>query len=280
MATGDNAAVPYTLGRAPEETERLITRAQIVAASTRRLFEEAGMVAGMKVLDVGSGAGDVALLAAELVGPSGVVVGVDSNPAVLATARERVRAQGLSNVTFLEGDVHSVALEDDFDAVVGRYVLIWVRDPADVLRAAVRHLRSGGIVAFQESDFSIPLMALPPSPLVEQWARSTAENMRRVGMDLHMGLTLYRAFLDAGLPDPQLRLEASIGGGPDYSGYQRLADVMRSTLPNLVQRGVITAEEMEAAGIATVAERLRDEIVGQRGIIIHQPSVAAWARKP
>lgn len=144
MATRDNAGVPYTLGRAPEETERLIKRAQIIAPSTRRLFEEAGMVAGMKVLDVGGGAGDVALLAAELVGPTGAVVGVDTNPAVLATAHERVRAQGLGNVTFREGDVESVALDDDFDAVVGRYVLIWVRDPGQVLRAAVRHLRPGG----------------------------------------------------------------------------------------------------------------------------------------
>ncbi len=134
-------------------------------------------------------------------------------------------------------------------------------------------------MAFQESDFSITLFAMPPSPLVEQISRSSVENMRRAGMDMHMGLTLYRAFLDAGLPDPQMRYEASIGGGPDYSGYQRLADVIRSALPNLVQRGVISADEMEAVGIETLAERLRDEIVGQRGVIIHQPFVVAWARK-
>ena len=273
MATRDNAGVAYTLGRAPEETGRLITRAQIVAAATRRLLEDAGMVAGRKVLAVGSGAGDVALLAAELVGPSGVVVGVDSNPAVLATARERVQAQGLGNVTFLEGDVHSVALADDFDAVVGRYVLIWVRDPAGALRAAVRHLRPGGLVAFQESDFSFSVLAVPPSPLAEQLNRPPP------GVERHMSLTLYRAFLDAGLPNPQMRFEASIGGGADYSGYQRLADVLRSAVPNLVQSGLMAAEEAAALGLETLAERLRGEVVSQRGIIIHQPFVVAWARK-
>ena len=62
----------------------------------------------MRVLDIGSGAGDVALVAAELVGPEGEVVGVDMNPEILETARDRVRQAGHRNVKFLAGDVHTL----------------------------------------------------------------------------------------------------------------------------------------------------------------------------
>src|SRR5262249_26107595 len=70
----------YALGRRPEETRRLQVQAQVLNPSTRRLFEQARIRAGMKVLDLGSGAGDVALLLADMIGPSGTVVGVEINP--------------------------------------------------------------------------------------------------------------------------------------------------------------------------------------------------------
>ena len=70
----------YILGHSAQELARLNAQARLVEPITRRFFQEAGIGAGMRVLDVGSGAGDVALLAAELVGSSGTVVGVDPLP--------------------------------------------------------------------------------------------------------------------------------------------------------------------------------------------------------
>ena len=80
----------YLMGRSEAETRRLIAQHQLYARFTRRLLEDAGIAEGMKVLDVGSGAGDVALLAAELVGPTGMVLGVDQDPGVLETASARL----------------------------------------------------------------------------------------------------------------------------------------------------------------------------------------------
>jgi cyclopropane fatty-acyl-phospholipid synthase-like methyltransferase len=67
----------YVLGHSQRVTDRLKAQARLIDPITRRFFGEAGIEEGMRVLDVGSGAGDVALLAAELVGASGAVVGVD-----------------------------------------------------------------------------------------------------------------------------------------------------------------------------------------------------------
>jgi ubiquinone/menaquinone biosynthesis C-methylase UbiE len=108
------------------------------------LFMEAGIGPGMSVLDIGSGAGDVAMLAAELVGPSGRVLGLDLNPAGLAVARERAAAAGLTNVEFIEADARAVPPGQTFDAAVGRIVLMYMADPAGTLRAVARAVNPGG----------------------------------------------------------------------------------------------------------------------------------------
>ena len=114
----------YMMGRSEAETRRLLAQSRLYGPFTRRLLHEAGIAKGMRVLDVGSGAGDVALLVAEMVGPEGKVVGVDQNSEVLKTARARARAAGAINATFLEGDISDLVMEEEgFDAVVGRLVL-------------------------------------------------------------------------------------------------------------------------------------------------------------
>ena len=79
----------YVLGRSEVESQRLIKQAAFLRPSTERVFQKAGVSEGMNILDLGCGAGDVSFLAAELVGPTGSVVGLDVDPSVLAMARNR-----------------------------------------------------------------------------------------------------------------------------------------------------------------------------------------------
>ena len=214
MLTTPNAG-GYVLGRSEAETRRLILQHQIYGPLTRRLFEAAGIGAGMHVLDVGSGAGDVALLVADLVGARGRVVGVDVDPAVLDTARARVQAAGWGNVTFEVGDLETVLLGTDFDAVVGRWILMYLPDPAATLRSLATKLRPGGVVAFHENDFTYPPAVFPASQFsqqVQHWAMPPGDQMQH-GPEMRMGTKLFATFLEAGLPPPELRLEAPIGGG-------------------------------------------------------------------
>jgi SAM-dependent methyltransferase len=238
----------------------------------------------MKVLDLGSGAGDVALIVADLVGPRGMVVGIDENTAILEVARARVQAAGWTNVTFLAGEASQLSLATDFDAVVGRWVLMYLADPAGGLRGLLSYLRPGGIVAFQEMDAVHSVLALPPSPLlskIRRWSVPDPEHLPPGAPNPQMGLALYRAFLDAGLLAPQLRLDAPIGGGADWPGYEYLSDTMRSLLPFLEHIGVAPAADGENGwgDINTLAERLRDEAVGQQGVQVLPFLIGAWARK-
>ena len=216
----------------------------------------------MNILDIGSGAGDVALLLADLVGPGGSVTGVDVNGEILETARERVHAAGWTNVDFLQGDAHTIELDRSFDAVVGRWVLMYLPERVALLRRLQSYLRPGATVAFQEIDFTYPPAAFPAGPLHQQLQRWMTPPPGRGGPDGNMGLTLFQAYLDAGFCRlPQLRLDAPLGGGADWPGYAYVADTFSSLLPRLEQMGVVTAEE---AGIETLADRWRAEVVPTR----------------
>jgi ribosomal protein S18 acetylase RimI-like enzyme/SAM-dependent methyltransferase len=268
----------YALGRSDAETGRLILQAQIYGPITRQLFVSAGITRGMKVLDLGSGAGDVALLVAELVGPEGSVVGVEMNASILDTARRRVRAAGWANVEFHTGDVRHLTLPTDFDAVVGRWILMYLDDPADLLRHALAHLHAGGVVAFIESqDLTKPVWTYPATPLHEELMGWMTPPPGALGPAVDMGLRLPRTFTDAGLPIPQLRLEAPVGGGPDWPGYTFVAESVRSLLPRLEAVGAVTAAEVD---VDTLAARLRDETVARSAIQALPAVIGAWARRP
>lgn len=138
----------YVLGSTGREHERLSRQARIFNPFTERLFRNAGISRGQRVLDIGSGVGDVAMLVAELVGPTGEVVGVERDANTLTKARSRVAEAQLRNVSFVEADVGQVASSKlrskPFDAVVGRLILEYVSDPAAVLRSLSNLVHSGG----------------------------------------------------------------------------------------------------------------------------------------
>jgi ubiquinone/menaquinone biosynthesis C-methylase UbiE len=266
----------YVLGRSAEETERLQIQAAFLQPFTERLFRDAGIGRGMKVLDLGSGAGDVAFLVARLVGSKGQVVGIDTNPSILETARSRARDAGCSNVSFAAGDVRELSLPQDFDAVVGRYVLMFMSDPAAAMRSVVDHLRPGGIAAFQEPDFTQGPYAHPPSSLLDQIWKWIAVAFRESGADTEMGLKLRNLYLGAGLSDLHLEADRFIGGGANWGGYNHLAGLATSVLPFLETRGIATTKEVQPE---TLAERLRNDIVSHEGVVMWLTVVRLWGRK-
>jgi ubiquinone/menaquinone biosynthesis C-methylase UbiE len=267
-------APDYLFGQSAEETERLRLQAKMFAPYTARFLEDAGISRGMKVLDVGTGAGDVALLVADLVGPEGTVIGVDLNPELIATARARAAAAGLEHASFVVGDAASVELERDFDAVVGRCVLFFSPEPSALVRRLADHVRDGGIVAFQEpANATLAPMSLPQSRLLEQLWEWILETYRRAGMDLYMGLRLRSIFAEAGLRAPVMHLDAAAGGGPDWPGYEYMARLIRTILPMITKLGVATEDDVE---IDTLADRLRAEI-GDDGAAVTWGFITAWA---
>lgn len=266
----------YVLGHSDVELCRLAAQSCFFGELTAQVFRAAGVGPGMRVLDAGCGAGDVSFLAAEFVGSTGVVVGVDRSAKAVASARKRASAAGLRNVTFIESELGDIPPGHPFDAVVGRLVLMYQPDPADCVRRLARHVRPGGLIVFQEMDVT-GSKSLPPSPLAEQTAGRVVEAFRRAGAETQMGLKLQQTFTAAGLPAPRMIMGARVEAGPESQAYEMLAGITRTLLPVMEKYGVATAAEV---GIETLAARLRDDVVSRDGVIVVPPLVGAWARKP
>ncbi|HKW96470.1 MAG TPA: class I SAM-dependent methyltransferase [Bryobacteraceae bacterium] len=268
----------YICGHSAHELERLEIQAAFFEDLTRAFLLRAGLARGMRVLDIGCGAGDVSFLAAEIVAPSGHVVGVDRAAEAVALAARRAAAPGLAQVSFRATDIASLPADLTVDALIGRFVLMHQPDPARTLRQAARSLRPGGLVALIESHLSASvagLHSLPHSPLYDRVCRWFAEVIRASGAHPDMGLRLRSTFLDAGLPPPQVRLEARVEGGPGSPVYRYIAESVRSMLPLARSLGI---DKFSASEIDNLEEQLRKETTVSNGVLTSPVLVSAHCR--
>jgi SAM-dependent methyltransferase len=226
--------------------ERLQTQARLIDPYTRQFLLDAGIEPGMRVLDVGSGAGDVAFVVASLVGRSGKVVGVDRSTTAIALADERARADSVTNVTFRVGDPFAGTFDEPFDAVVGRYVLQFQADPVAALRAVSAHARPGGLVAFHEIDWG-GVDSFPSANAYDRtcgWIRDALAASRT---ESRMGIKLYSTFVAAGFAKPSLARRSVVGAGDEAAVIATLIVDLANTLrTEIVGQGIASAEAFEA----------------------------------
>ena len=268
--------VDYALGHSSRELDRLTFQGTVFAPHTRHLLTEAGITRGMRVLDVGSGSGDVSFLAAELVGSNGYVIGVDRSPAAVERARSRAYRRNLSNVSFELGDPAAMQFDGMFDAIIGRFVLMYQGDPTTSLQKMMRHLRQGGLAVFQELD-TTACRSWPAVPAFDEAARWLAEGLRSSGARPELGLEMHSVFVDCGLPAPRMRMDALVSGEGDSPVYKLLAEAVRSLAPALEKSNIASAAQLK---IDTLADRMRTEVAAKRAIAMSYGLVGAWARKP
>lgn len=267
----------YPLGRSQSETDRLMWSARQLRTSIEQFLKDAGVEPGMKVLDVGCGAGDVSLIAGEIVGQQGSVVGIDLNEKIVETARSRLVESGVSNVSYVHGRIPEDLnrLDRDFDAIVGRRVLCYIPNATAALAALLEHAKPGTVVGFQEIDWKVwGQQSFPVSSYFEAvwgWVQRAFE---AGGTDMRMGTNLYKTFLDAGLPEPLMKAEAGIGGS---ASLPFAMNILRSTRETIIREGIAPADEVEPE---VVEQRLRAEFVKLRTVVTGGFEVKAWARKP
>lgn len=273
--TTSNPISQYALGNTDAEHERLIRQAVILAPLSERFFRQAGIGPGQRVLDLGSGVGDVAMLAARLVGPAGEVVGVERDARSIARARTRVAAAGLNNAIFTQSDVRQLPVDKPFDAVVGRFILQFLPDPVVALQLISQLVSPGGIVAFHEPCWSPILPLAAQLPLWSACAFLICECLERSGGNTEMGLALYRTFQQAGLPAPTLQMEIPVGDNPAAALW--IFDLFCTLLPQMQQFNL----SPEGLGnVDTLLERIQSEVARSKNPVPCVALIGAWSRRP
>jgi SAM-dependent methyltransferase len=263
----------YLLGHDPDELARLEHQAMVLAPATRTVLRLAGIAPGMRVLDLGTGAGDVALEVAELVGPTGSVVGIDQSVPALTLAAARVEQREVTNVSFLQGKLEDIDLIDHFDAVVGRLVLLYTPSPDRVVAKFARLVRPGGVIAMMEYEMTAA-GALPPTDLSNRVIGWVTEAFHRSGLDESLGARLAEVLARAGLGQATVLGLQGYRPPGDRDGAWLAESTVRTLLPILERTGVVTAAEVD---IDTLADRIAQDTAKHNAMFKPPTLVGAWA---
>jgi ubiquinone/menaquinone biosynthesis C-methylase UbiE len=222
---------------------------------TQRLLIDCGIEKGMRVLDVGCGSGDVSIMASELVGGSGEVVGFDISENAVVAARNTANEKHILMVKFIQADINE--LPDNigvFDAVIGRRVLMYLSDSAQSINRLLPYLRTKGKMIFQESDCmasSFHADSMPLHAKVQSWVWDT---VAKEGGNIHIGRQLYSIMKSAGLKIMLTRAEAILHTSESGSDFGWAAKAMA---PRMISQGIVRADEMNAD---TLEDRLQSEL--------------------
>jgi ubiquinone/menaquinone biosynthesis C-methylase UbiE len=220
-----------------------------------RLLIDSGIKKGIRVLDVGCGAGDLSIMAAELVGDTGEVVGFDISLDALVAAKKAVNEKCLSKVTFIQADITELPNNlGVFDIIVGRRVLMYQNNTAQSIGNLLLFLSENGKMIFQESDNIVTSFSSPMLPLhtkVQNWIWNT---VTKEGGNPHIGMQLYQEMKNAGLRISLLRAEAILH---TYESGSDLGWVAKMMAPRMFKHNVVRVEELD---VETLEYRLQEEL--------------------
>jgi SAM-dependent methyltransferase len=269
--------------RVTENESMNLQLADVEAAYAQSLTEEllacSGVTPGMRVLVLGRGLAETALLVAERVGRGGAVIAAHDDPAVVVEARRRAIDEGFDRVAFRAESLERLVLEAPVDAVVGRFFLMNQHDPVRAIRLAAGMARDGGRILFQEWHYDSILWAetsdWPHLPLYKDFARWSTEGLRARNAHLDMGLRLANAFTEAGLPLPMVRTDLRMVHGSGSLGYTFFEAAIRELLPTIESRGLASAFDVE---VDSFAQRLERQTTAAGGHVFLPLQVGAWTR--
>jgi len=212
---------------------------------------------GDRALDLGCGAGDDTRRLAEIVGPSGAVIGIDASQAMIDVARQRAEGTGLS-LAFHVGDAMQLDLPtDSFDGVRCERLLIHVPDAAAVLGEMVRVTRPGGRVVAVDIDYDSQIIDLPD--VDPQFLRRAVHGMSDAMCNGQIGRQLPRRFREAKLEEVTYR--AAVIAMP----YSFTRHLIAGSLVGAVGLGAVTEAESEA--LLAAMERAE----GEGGVYVGVP---------
>lgn len=233
----------YTIDRGVGVRDRMDLLAKVRDPATRALFDLVGIPSRARCVDLGCGAGHVAIELARRVGPDGYVLSVDLDAELLEIARERAAREGLQNVEFRVAPVEEFS-DEGFDVAFSRLLFMHLSDPQQVARLMVNALQPSGVVVLEDADFS-GCFSYPSCAAHARWVGWYQEAVRRNGGDANFGPRLPSVLRSVGLTPLGVRVtQDAFLDGPEKQLQPMSMARQRAAV---VAAGVVTADEYDAA---------------------------------
>lgn len=229
-------------GKAGHERLKILARAQW--PDTAILFESAAIRPGMRCMDLGCGGGEVTFELAKLVGPSGHVTGIDMDEVKLDLGRASGAQRGVANTAFRAANVNEWNEPSSYDIVYCRFLLQHLSKPIDLLQRMWAAVKPGGAIVVEDADFG-GLFCEPANEGFDFYARMYPRVLARYGGDATAARRLYRQFLQAGIPRPNLRLVQS--ADVDGEAKQLSMSTLEAVAGPIVAENLASQDEVSAA---------------------------------
>ena len=266
-----NARGDYVLATGNAAANRLRILHNVYGPGARELLLRAGIQRGMSVVDLGCGVGMTTQLLAELVGPTGEVVGVDYSAAQVEQARALLPT-GLSNVRVIEASATDTGLRREaFDVVYCRFLLIHLQDPESALREMHGLLKPEGIMAIEDGDLTSA--SSEPRSKLEEFSNLFGALGPKWGVDYTLGRRLFHLVLNAKFSQVEISFNQPVFAKGENKRLLELS--VAEAGPAFVSAGLVSQEQLKE----TVAEmsRLGDD----ETVLAVMPRMSqVWARKP
>jgi len=234
----------YVLATGVAAEPRLLLLDEIFSPASRELLLAAGLTPGMRVAELGGGAGLFAAWMAGIVGPSGSVTLVDNSEEQLQLARKNAAALGISNLNFVRAGACDTGLRrSSFDLIYCRFLLCHLPDRRMALAEMRALLKRGGLLVSEDYDHA-GTFSEPASDAYRRLVEISNAVDRWRGLEPGAGLELPRLFREAGFAAPEVRMSQPVFlRGPCKLLWEM---TLREAAPSIVASGVSTEQELQS----------------------------------
>jgi ubiquinone/menaquinone biosynthesis C-methylase UbiE len=264
--TGD-----YIISGGQAGKSRLNVLAGVLQNSTHNLLLANGLKEGSSFLDVGCGGGNVATVAAEMVGATGHIIALDFDETLIALNRQDAAAQGIINLNYHALSAYEVAYQNEFDVVYARFLLSHLQRPAEVLLNMLRAAKRAGRVVVEDVQFS-GHFCYPANTAFSRYLELYAALANQRGQNPEIGPALPGMFKQAGIRDIEFDvIQPAFSNGP---GKQMAGITM-----DRIKKAVISEGLAGAAEVAQMQSQLEAFTADDESIISLPRIFRVWGVK-
>jgi SAM-dependent methyltransferase len=268
------ADTQYFLGHGGAEQRRLQQQAGELAGESENLFDQIGLSRGSRVVEIGCGPQGCLELLSGRVGPTGSVVGIELSDDAVQLAQEFLGARGIRNVEVRQGHAAATGLpRSQFDLATARLVLVNIPEPEKIVSEMVALVKSGGVVALHEADYSSHVCD-PPLPAWDRLMEALVSYSEARGIDLYIARRIGRMLRSAGLVDVKLHPIVHL-----YEFGHSRRPIFLQFVNNLRDR-IVAERLISEAEFARCTADLERHLNDPETLVVSHLFVQAWGRKP